>query len=157
MPSMGKHRRSRASSLTRGLIAVSTGGAVLALPVLGATTASAAPAQPVSVEKSVAPTAVSAKAIAAKKAKHITYTVIPGDYLSKIAHAHSVSGGWQTLYQDNRQAVGDNPDLIHPGLKLTIHLHPRAKSDAASKAAPAEKAVPEPGTSPTVPLFSAPE
>ncbi len=44
MPAQGKHRRTRTISLRRGLAAVTTGGAVLALPVIGATSAFAAPA-----------------------------------------------------------------------------------------------------------------
>ncbi|MFG2590794.1 transglycosylase SLT domain-containing protein [Streptomyces sp. NPDC048438] len=120
MPENGKHRRSRTSSLTRGIIAVSTGGAVLALPVIGATGAFAAPAQPTAVEKAATSTAASGKGIAAQKSKSTTYSVILGDTLAKIAREHSVNGGWKALYEDNEKVVGGNPDLIHPGLKLTI-------------------------------------
>lgn len=138
MPEMGKHRRSRPSSLTRGIIAVSTGGVALALPVIGATGAFAAPAQPTAVEKVSTSTAVSGKGIAAQKSAPVTYSVILGDSLAKIARGHSVSGGWQELYKDNRAAVGDNPDLIRPGLKLTIGA--KAENKAADKAATANKA-----------------
>ncbi|MFE6041995.1 transglycosylase SLT domain-containing protein [Streptomyces sp. NPDC056452] len=134
MPAKGKHRRSRTSSLTRGIIAVSTGGAALALPVIGATGAFAAPAQPVAIEKASTSTAVSAKGIAAKKSAPVTYSVILGDSLAKIARGHSVSGGWQELYKDNRAAVGDNPDLIRPGLKLTIGAKAENKAAKAGKA-----------------------
>lgn len=48
------------------------------------------------------------------------YTVKAGDSLSKIASQFHVSGGWQTLYHNNRSAVGSNPNLIHPGLRLKI-------------------------------------
>ncbi|MFD9499386.1 transglycosylase SLT domain-containing protein [Streptomyces sp. NPDC060035] len=138
MPEKGKHRRSRTSSLTRGIIAVSTGGVALALPVIGATGAFAAPAQSVAVEKASTSTAASGKGIAAQKSAPVTYSVILGDSLSKIARGHSVSGGWQELYKDNRAAVGDNPDLIRPGLKLTIGA--KAGNKAADKAATASKA-----------------
>lgn len=47
-----------------------------------------------------------------------TYTVKPGDNLSKIAASLHVSGGWQHLYSLNKAAIGKNPNLIHPGLKL---------------------------------------
>ncbi|MEU5715827.1 transglycosylase SLT domain-containing protein [Streptomyces sp. NPDC020403] len=141
MPAKFKNRRSGTSSLTRGIIAVSTGGAALALPVIGATGAFAAPAQPVAVEKSVTSTALSGKGIAAQKSEPVTYSVILGDSLSKIARDHSVSGGWQELYNGNRKAVGSNPDLIHPGLKLTIGTHadskaPKAADKAGKKAEP---------------------
>ncbi|MFD4032476.1 transglycosylase SLT domain-containing protein [Streptomyces sp. NPDC058637] len=138
MPGMGKHRSYRTSSLTRGIIAVTTGGAALALPVLGATGAFAAPAQPVAAEKSATSTAVSGKATAAQKSAPVTYSVIVGDSLSKIAREHSVDGGWKALYDDNRKVVGANPDLIHAGLKLTIGAKDGSKS--ADKAATADKA-----------------
>ncbi|MDQ0793414.1 LysM peptidoglycan-binding domain-containing protein [Streptomyces sp. B1I3] len=137
MPAQAKHRRSRTSSLTRGIIAVSTGGAALALPVIGATGAFAAPAHPVAVEKATTSTAVSGKEIAAQKSAPVTYSVILGDSLAKIARDHSVSGGWQELYNGNRKAVGGNPDLIHPGLKLTIGA--KADNNAAASAGKAEK------------------
>ncbi|WP_406447975.1 LysM peptidoglycan-binding domain-containing protein [Streptomyces sp. NBC_00876] len=140
MPIKGKHRRSKSISLTRGFIAVSTGSVALALPVIGAGAASAAPAHPVVAEKAAAPTSVAVKEVAAKgiaaaKAGPATYSVVSGDSLYKIARGHSLSGGWERLYEDNRGTVGGNPDLIHPGLKLTIG----AKSAAASaKEAPKE-------------------
>ena len=49
-----------------------------------------------------------------------TWTVRPGDSLSAIATAFGVSGGWQALYAANRQAIGPNPDVIHPGTILTF-------------------------------------
>lgn len=104
MPAKGKHRRPKSSSLTRGIAAAGTGGAVIVLPVLGATAAGAAQAGPAD------------QPAAAPK----TYVVAAGDSLSKIAREHSLSGGWKALYQDNRSALGDNPKLIHPGLKLTL-------------------------------------
>ncbi|MEO3770358.1 transglycosylase family protein [Micromonospora sp. B9E7] len=49
-----------------------------------------------------------------------TYLVKPGDTLSEIADAHRVSGGWQALYQHNRQLIGADPGLIFPGQKLSL-------------------------------------
>ncbi|MER5985126.1 LysM peptidoglycan-binding domain-containing protein [Streptomyces sp. NPDC001787] len=124
MPETGKHRRSTSARLTRGFIAVGTGGAALVLPLAGASFASAAPAAPaqhsIAAEKAAAPTAVSVKEIAAQQSGATTHSVVEGDSLSKIARSYSLGGGWQKLYDDNRKAVGDNPDLIHPGLKLSI-------------------------------------
>ncbi|GHF64094.1 peptidoglycan-binding protein LysM [Streptomyces mashuensis] len=54
------------------------------------------------------------------KAGEQDYTVRPGDNLSVIAEQHSVSGGWQTLYQKNQKVVGSDPDLIHPGQHLEV-------------------------------------
>nr|WSS64800.1 transglycosylase SLT domain-containing protein [Streptomyces sp. NBC_01177] len=132
MPENGKHRRFRTSSLTRGIIAVTTGGAALALPVIGATSAFAAPAQPVAVEKAATSTAATGKGIAAQKSKSGSYSVVVGDTLAKIAREHSVNGGWKALYEANEKAVGGNPDLIHPGLELT--LGGKAENKSADKA-----------------------
>jgi murein DD-endopeptidase MepM/ murein hydrolase activator NlpD len=49
-----------------------------------------------------------------------SYTVVHGDSLYKIAQAHDVAGGWHTLYSDNRDVVGDDPNLIFPGQQLTV-------------------------------------
>ncbi|MFH8378297.1 transglycosylase SLT domain-containing protein [Streptomyces cyaneofuscatus] len=141
MPAQGKHRRSKSLSLGRGIAAVTTGGAVLALPVLGATTASAAPAHSVAAEKAVAPVSVTAQANSVTKAAPAKHSVVSGETLSKIAREYSVSGGWKKLYEGNRKAVGENPNLIHPGITLTIGAKAAAPSDAkpgkAAKAAPA--------------------
>ncbi|MFC4854270.1 transglycosylase family protein [Actinophytocola glycyrrhizae] len=45
------------------------------------------------------------------------YTVVAGDSLSKIATAQKVAGGWQALYEKNKQFIGD-PNLIVPGQKI---------------------------------------
>ncbi|MFD3792599.1 transglycosylase SLT domain-containing protein [Streptomyces cyaneofuscatus] len=138
MPAQGKHRRPKSVSLGRGIAAVATGGAVLALPVLGATTASAAPAHSVAAEKAVAPVSVTAQANSVTKAAPAKHSVVSGETLSKIAREYSVSGGWKKLYEGNRKAVGENPNLIHPGITLTIGAKAAAPSDAkAGKAAPA--------------------
>ncbi|MEU0727828.1 LysM peptidoglycan-binding domain-containing protein [Streptomyces sp. NPDC006140] len=130
MPGRGKHRRPRTSPLTRGVVAAGTGGAALTLPLLGATQASAAqPAQS-------APAAQTAPQ-AAQPAKSLTYTVTKGDTLYRIADKYDVSGGWKQLYKDNRAAVGDDPRLIHPGLKLKVKT---AKAAAGPKAATQKKA-----------------
>ncbi|MFH8799134.1 LysM peptidoglycan-binding domain-containing M23 family metallopeptidase [Streptomyces sp. NPDC017936] len=125
MPAKGKHRRPKTQRFTRSLAAAGTGGAALALPLIGAAGAHAAPAaQPVSSlpEKAVQSVPVAQPAAAGSKsaASATTYTVRAGDYLSKIADEQHVGGGWQKLYADNRAAVGDDPSLIHPGLKLSI-------------------------------------
>ncbi|MBI0376872.1 LysM peptidoglycan-binding domain-containing protein, partial [Streptomyces albiflaviniger] len=31
-----------------------------------------------------------------------------------------VAGGWERLYEINRQVVGADPDLIRPGQQLTL-------------------------------------
>ena len=124
MPAKGKHRRPKSPRFTRSIAVAGTGGAALALPLLGATGAHAAPSQSVS-EKAVQSLPVVDKKVAEKKAAEKktgvrTYSVKAGDYLSKIADEQNVSGGWKRLYADNREVVGEDPSLIHPGLKLAI-------------------------------------
>ncbi|MEU3184327.1 transglycosylase family protein [Streptomyces sp. NPDC006923] len=47
------------------------------------------------------------------------YKVKPGDTLSKIARAHDVKGGWQKLFDLNKDIVHD-ADLIFPGQQLHL-------------------------------------
>ncbi|MFF7245643.1 transglycosylase family protein [Embleya sp. NPDC008237] len=46
--------------------------------------------------------------------------VRPGDTLSGIAAAHHLPDGWPALYAKNQATVGPNPDLIHPGQRLSL-------------------------------------
>ncbi|GAA0922638.1 LysM peptidoglycan-binding domain-containing M23 family metallopeptidase [Streptomyces thermoalcalitolerans] len=135
MPAKGKHRRPKTRRLTRSLLAAGTGGAAFALPLVSATGAHAAPAHS-AAEKAVqavpAAKPVTGKNTAAESTGVRIYTVRTGDCLSTIADEHGIRGGWQKLYADNRQAVGDNPSLIHPGLKLV--LDGRAASAGTAKA-----------------------
>ncbi|UUU29226.1 M23 family metallopeptidase [Streptomyces sp. CA-210063] len=140
MPAKGKHRRPKSQRFTRSIAAAGTGGAALALPLIGAAGAHAAtPTAAVSgvsektatiaAEKATAEAsarmeqaekAAQAERTATKKAAAKTYSVKVGDYLAKIADEQDVEGGWKRLYSDNRAAIGSDPSLIHPGLKLSI-------------------------------------
>ncbi|MDX3068703.1 peptidoglycan DD-metalloendopeptidase family protein [Streptomyces sp. ND04-05B] len=139
MPARGKHRRPKSQRLTRSIAAAGTGGAALALPLIGAAGAQAAtPATAVSgvSEKTATITTERAAAEAgariaqaektaqaertADKKTARTYSVKVGDYLAKIADEQDVEGGWKRLYSDNRAAIGSDPSLIHPGLKLSV-------------------------------------
>ncbi len=159
MPAKGKHRRPKSLALGRGFVAAGTGGAAaLALPLLGATSAhaaapAAAPAAPQQLAQAVQAAQVAAQSTEAKRAAKPAprvYTVVAGDYLAKIAHNKNVKGGWKKLYADNRQVIGDDPSLIHPGLKLTLGAKNSAKYGAEKKAAPkaAAKAAPKPKAKP---------
>ncbi|MEU7072767.1 transglycosylase family protein [Streptomyces narbonensis] len=68
------------------------------------------------------------------------YTVTPGDSLSKIAREERVQGGWKRLYESNRPVIGDDPDLIHPGQRLTLRIaapkKPAAEPTKAAEAPP---------------------
>ncbi|MEV6570454.1 LysM domain-containing protein [Streptomyces sp. NPDC051577] len=57
----------------------------------------------------------------APAAKKRTYTVKSGDSLSEIARRElGNEARWRELYAMNRGVVGSNPDLIHPGMVLTL-------------------------------------
>ncbi|MFD6280871.1 peptidoglycan DD-metalloendopeptidase family protein [Streptomyces sp. NPDC060209] len=133
MPAKGKHRRTKTGQISRGVLAAGTGGAVLALPLIGATGANAA--EQAAPAKSVA--AHSAPASATKGSPK-TYSVVSGDYLAKIAADKKVKGGWQKLYQDNRDVVGENPSLILPGMKLTIGAKASGSAEKSAEAAPSK-------------------
>ncbi|MEU7378477.1 MULTISPECIES: transglycosylase family protein [unclassified Streptomyces] len=47
------------------------------------------------------------------------YKVVSGDTLSSIAARHGVQGGWQKLFELNKDVV-DNADLIYPGQQLHL-------------------------------------
>ncbi|MFE9171445.1 transglycosylase family protein [Streptomyces kebangsaanensis] len=47
------------------------------------------------------------------------YKVVSGDTLSTIAERHGVQGGWQKLFELNKDVV-DNADLIYPGQQLHL-------------------------------------
>ncbi|KUL44040.1 LysM peptidoglycan-binding domain-containing M23 family metallopeptidase [Streptomyces regalis] len=146
MPAKGKHRRPKSPRFTRSIAVAGTGGAALALPLIGATGAHAAPSQSVSEKVVQSLPAAGNKAVqkkaAEKKSGVRTYSVKVGDYLSKIADEQNVSGGWKKLYADNREAVGADPSLIHPGLKLALGKKatasaPKSSSPSSSSSSPA--------------------
>ncbi|WP_369174030.1 LysM peptidoglycan-binding domain-containing M23 family metallopeptidase [Streptomyces sp. R28] len=144
MPAKGKHRRPKSQRFTRSIAVAGTGGAALALPLIGATGAHAAPSQSVSEKAVQSLPAAEKKAVekkaAEKKTSVRTYSVRGGDYLSKIADEQDVSGGWKKLYADNREAVGEDPSLIHPGLKLTIGK--KATASAPKSSSPSSSSAP---------------
>ncbi|MBE4738723.1 MULTISPECIES: M23 family metallopeptidase [Streptomyces] len=156
MPAKGKHRRPKPQRFTRSIAAAGTGGAALALPLIGAAGAHAATPSTVASDVSEKPTTIAAEKTAAeagarieqaekaaqaekgttKKAAPKTYSVKVGDYLAKIADEQNVEGGWKRLYSDNREAVGSDPSLIHPGLKLSIGERAASSETSRSSSKP---------------------
>ncbi|MEV5320417.1 peptidoglycan DD-metalloendopeptidase family protein [Streptomyces sp. NPDC052687] len=141
MPAKGKHRRPKTQRFTRSIAVAGTGGAALALPLMGAAAAHAATPQTAAEDttRSVASVQQSAAKKAAEKSAEKNsgvriYTVKSGDCLSKIAEDQKVDGGWQRLYADNRATVGEDPSLIHPGLKLTLGKKAAASAPKSSSA-----------------------
>ncbi|WP_329285524.1 transglycosylase family protein [Streptomyces sp. NBC_00691] len=76
------------------------------------------------------------------------YTVTPGDSLSKIARDERVQGGWKRLYDANRPVVGDDPDLILPGQRLTLRIASPKKPPAKAGSAATPPKLTGPGTAP---------
>ena len=58
-----------------------------------------------------------AEPVLAKSNPKGDYTVKAGDTLSKIAKEHKIKGGWQALFEKNKQFIGD-PNLILVGQKI---------------------------------------
>jgi murein DD-endopeptidase MepM/ murein hydrolase activator NlpD len=137
MSARGRHRRERARRVTRVSLMLTAGGAGVALPLLAAGGASAAApaAQPVTAPHQ-------APQGAAEDEGSGVYTVVSGDTLFKIATSNDVDGGWRSLYDANRDVIGDDPDVIFPGQELRLDGAPAsgAAEEAPAKEAPAEEA-----------------
>ncbi len=99
--------------------------AAAGVPPSAVPTPAASPSPPPTTAATPAPTAATPAPMTALSPPTgpilvpLTYTVVPGDNLSKIAwwfHTH----GYGALYEANKAVLGDNPDLIHPGQHITI-------------------------------------
>ena len=76
-------------------------------------------------ERAVGPAGVHPSHAPAAPSGGSTYVVRPGDSLWSIARAHpappsDVEARWHAIWRDNRDVVGDDPDLIHPGQALRL-------------------------------------
>lgn len=61
------------------------------------------------------------------KTEDWTYTVVPGDSMWAISERFYNDGTrWMEIYEANKELIGDNPRLIHPGYTLVI---PNADED----------------------------
>ncbi|MFE0601911.1 transglycosylase family protein [Streptomyces sp. NPDC058892] len=78
--------------------------------------------QPRTQEVKAAPVQAAAPRPTGTKVLPNPYVVAPGDSLSAIATEQRVEGGWQALYETNRAVVGDDPNLIFPGQRLTMRV-----------------------------------
>lgn len=58
-----------------------------------------------------------------KEVEGTTYIVVKGDNLSKIAkNLTGNSANWREIYNQNKEAIGDNPNRIYPGQQLIINI-----------------------------------
>lgn len=155
MPAKGKHRRPKSQRFSRSIAVAGTGGAALALPLMGAagahavtptTAVSSTPEKTATISGATVSertatvsektATVSEKTAPTSTASTKTYSVKAGDWLSKIAERQHLRGGWQKLYSDNRQVIGSDPSMIHPGLKLTIGVRAASTDDTKPSTKP---------------------
>ncbi|MEV5773176.1 LysM domain-containing protein [Streptomyces antimycoticus] len=133
MAARGRHRRPRPHRVSRASLAITAGGAGVALPLIGisqanaasaATPSSPAPAVTTVTHSTAQPLLIVPKAVPEPPTKAQpqagSYTVVHGDTLSAIADTENVAGGWERLYEINRQVIGADPDVIRPGQRLTL-------------------------------------
>ncbi|WP_405719959.1 transglycosylase SLT domain-containing protein [Streptomyces sp. NBC_00046] len=102
MLATGTYRRRKSTPLTRGFIAVGTGAAALLLPLLGAHTASAAPAQSVSA--------------AAPAAQSATYTNDLDGWIKEslaIMAEHGIPGSYDSIHRNIMRESSGNPKAIN--------------------------------------------
>jgi LysM repeat protein len=128
--SRGRHRQvsTIARRISRISMVVAAGSAGIAAPLLTAGSAHAAAPTAAQHAPAHAKTASQTSAQTSKTSADGTYTVVSGDTLFKIANAHDIKGGWQSLYQANKKTVGGDPDLILPGQQLTLASAPAPKA-----------------------------
>ena len=80
----------------------------------------AAPAEPKHAAPAAPPAAPApTPALPAQTGPTVDYVVAAGDTLAQIATAQSVSGGWQQIYDANRDTIGD-PNVIVVGQHLKV-------------------------------------
>ena len=58
------------------------------------------------------------RSIASAQTTYVNYVVQPGDTLGKIAAKYCTT--WNAIYNINRDTIGSNPNVIQPGMVLTV-------------------------------------
>lgn len=154
MSARGRHRRQRARRLSRISLMLTAGGAGVALPLVAAGGASAA-SQPAAVSQQ-APQQAPQQAAKRDGGTSESYTVRSGDTLFRIADSHDVKGGWRALYRANREVLGGDPDLIHPGQRLTLDTKGYRASSSSSSSSSSSGSSDSTGTTETSSGFTAP-
>lgn len=130
--SRGRHRRPRnphSRHISRISLAIAAGSAGIAAPLV---TAGSAHATPAPAER---PQSAPAQPDVVTQTDAASYTVVSGDSLHKIAVAQDVQGGWESVYESNRETIGSDPNLIHPGQELS--LSPAGSGGSSGAADPA--------------------
>jgi LysM repeat protein len=168
MPPHGRHRRHQPNRISQASLTVTAGSAGIALPFVGISGADASSAdareqvaqwETTGWEKTgwkntgsrpvVAP---ATQRTAPDRTKPEFYTVVSGDTLFAIARVRDIDGGWERLYEDNREVIGSNPDLILPGQKLTLEGEGKEKVNGkATKPTTSDVTAPVSGAAPGTP------
>ncbi|MFI6977577.1 NlpC/P60 family protein [Embleya sp. NPDC050154] len=156
-----RHRAARPTNVRRFVAAVGIAGMGVVLPVA---TAGAAPAQAPSTSEQSPSTVLSATPTAAVDAAPVQaapaapetdtaadkarYVVQAGDTLFRLAQTNQVNGGWQSLYELNRDVLLSGPDLIEIGQTLRLDGSAPAAPKAAAPAKPSIKVQPKTSVTP---------
>jgi murein DD-endopeptidase MepM/ murein hydrolase activator NlpD len=82
----------------------------------------------------------------------VKYVVKSGDNLTKIATNLGIDGGWKALYDKNKDVIGDNPNVIKPGMVLVVS----GSAKASTPAKPSTPATPSKPSTPSKPDNSTP-
>ncbi|WP_020557525.1 peptidoglycan endopeptidase [Embleya scabrispora] len=159
-----RHRAARPTNVRRFVAAVGIAGMGVVIPVAAAGTAHAyAPstseqvpsgasavlsATPTAAVESAPVQAAPAASETAAPADKAGYVVKAGDTLSRLAQTNQVTGGWQSLYELNRDVLLSGPDLIRIGQTLKLTGSAPALSKAAAPAQPSIKVQPKTGVTP---------
>ena len=73
------------------------------------------------IDKAKADMLLKQKEMMAEAKKVVKHTVVSGDTLSGIAKKYyDDAGKYLKIYEANKKVIGDNPDLIKPGMELVI-------------------------------------
>ncbi|MEU0934748.1 NlpC/P60 family protein [Embleya sp. NPDC005971] len=159
-----RHRAARPTNVRRFVAAVGIAGMGVVIPVATAGTAHAqapstseqAPSGASAVLSAVPTAAVEAAPVQAAPAAPETaapadkagYVVKAGDTLFGLAQTNQVTGGWQSLYEINRDVLLSGPDLIRIGQTLRLTGSAPVLSKAAAPAQPSIKVQPKTGVTP---------
>jgi LysM repeat protein len=107
------------------VVAAVLAGGIVVLGV-GSAVAASLPSSPSSPSRPARTAATGKSAVGAvprpaksRAASSLTYTVKAGDTLSGIAQWFKLHG-YGALYAANEAVIGSNPNLIHPGERITI-------------------------------------
>ncbi|MGW7354726.1 transglycosylase family protein [Streptomyces sp. NPDC054784] len=79
-----------------------------------------------------------------REAKSADYTVSSGDTLFLIAKAEGVDGGWERIYENNRDVIGDDPNLIYPDQQLSLSSSGGSEQRSSRSESRPETPAPEP-------------